>query len=134
MRRFQPRQRRGAVAIEFAITVPILFLFLFIAIELGMANMQFHTTEAAAYEAARIAIIPGSTTQQAEDAARLILASGGVSVADVQFTPADFSQDTDTVACTISMRFEDNTRFTKPFFVRDLPFVRTCELNREKIR
>ena len=45
--------RRGAAAVEFAMTVPILFMLLFAALELGRMNMIRQTANNAAYEAAR---------------------------------------------------------------------------------
>lgn len=125
-------RRRGAAAVEFAVTAPILFAFLFAAMEFGLANMMFHTTEAAAYEAARVAMIPGATAQEADTAARRVLATARVFVADIQIAPTDLQTETDTVAVTISVNFRDNTTLV-PFFMGNQPFVKTCELTREKL-
>ncbi len=57
--------RRGAAAVEFAITAPIFFLFLLAAFEFGWLNVIRHTADSAAYEAARTAMVPGATAADA---------------------------------------------------------------------
>ncbi len=42
--------RSGVTTVEFAVVAPVAFLLLFGALELGHANMVFHSVEAAAYE------------------------------------------------------------------------------------
>lgn len=123
-------QRKGAAAVEFALTVPILILFLFATFELGRGNMMLNTTESAAYEGARVGIIPGSTAAQAEDAARLILFTSGIKNADVEITPNDLSVDSEAITVTISVGYEENS-IIPPGFLGGASFVRTCVLNRE---
>ena len=67
--------RLGATAVEFALTLPILFLLLFACYEMGRANMLAHATESAAYEAARVGIVPGVTPDEISNAAEYVLAS-----------------------------------------------------------
>lgn len=120
------KQRRGVTAVEFALTVPVLFLFLFATYELGRANMMKHTAEAAAYEAARVAIVPGSTDAEAIAAAESILATVGIRDADVSISP-----DANTVRANISFVFQDNMVIF-PFFLGENAGVdRTCQLSRE---
>jgi Flp pilus assembly protein TadG len=57
--------RRGATAVEFALTAPIFFVFLLSAFEFGWLNVIRHTADNAAYEAARAAIVPGATVADA---------------------------------------------------------------------
>lgn len=120
------KQRRGVTAVEFALTVPVLFLFLFATYELGRANMMKHTAEAAAYEAARLAIVPGSTDAEAIAAAESILATVGIRDAVVSISP-----DENTVRANISFVFQDNMLIF-PFFLGEGAGVdRTCQLSRE---
>ena len=58
-------RRQGAAVIEMALTLPVLFLLLFACYEFGRANMIRHTAQGAAYEAARVAIVPGATRAEA---------------------------------------------------------------------
>lgn len=126
------RKRHGATAVEFAIVSPILFFILFGCIELGLAHMMLHTTEAAAYEAARVAIIPGSTAQEATAAAERILGTAGVRKATINMSPSNLSQPTRNVTVTISTKFSDNLALPT-FYVTDAPIVKTCILQRERV-
>lgn len=125
------RSRLGATAVEFSLTLPILLIFLFATFELGRGNMMLNTTEAAAYEAARVAIIPGSTVAEVETAARQVMATAGIKNADFSITPANLNENSDSVAVTLSVSFADNSLLV-PAFLDQAIFVRTCVLNREK--
>lgn len=124
------RNRRGAVAVEFAITAPVLLLLLFGSYELSRANMMMHTCEAAAYEGARTGIVPGATAQEVEDSVEEMLAAIGIKNASISTRPNNLSRETDTVAVTVSVRFSDNSVFA-PAFVGNKRFERTCEMTRE---
>jgi Flp pilus assembly protein TadG len=124
------RNRRGAATVEFAITAPILFLLLFGGFELSRANMLMHTCEAAAYEGARVGIIPGATSQEVSDAVTRILATVGVNNASVQVQPDNLQTESQSVAVTVQFTFQENSLLV-PDFMGTEPFVRTCELLRE---
>ena len=126
-------QRRGATAVEFAMTVPILFLFVFGTFELGRGNMMKNTCESAAYEAARIAIVPGSTAAEAEEAARNVLATSGILNATVDIQPADLTVDTVSVVVTVEANFQANSLMPSNF-LEGAAFESVCELNRERNR
>src|SRR5262249_40947573 len=70
-------RRRGATVVEFAITLPIFFLFLLAAFEFGWTNVVRHTADNAAYEAARQAMVPGATAQEAITKANAVLSTIG---------------------------------------------------------
>ncbi len=80
--------RRGATAVEFAITAPVFFLFLLAAFEFGWLNVMRHTADNAAYEAARAAMVPGATAAEATAKANTILQIVGARGAKVSITPA----------------------------------------------
>lgn len=123
-------QRAGATAVEFSLTLPILLLFLFATFELGRGNMMLNTTEAAAYEAARIAIVPGATAADAQAAAESILATAGIQVSTLTVLPEDLSTASETVEVTIDVSYADNSLFV-PDFLDGARFIRTCVLSRE---
>ena len=124
--------RSGVAAVEFALTVPFLFLFLFATYELGRANMIMHTTEAAAYEAARLAIVPGADASEVEQAARAVLATSGIRNAVVNITPANIRPEDPEVSVEISVSFKDNTLIA-PLFMKEDPVVRSCAMTRETL-
>ncbi len=124
--------RRGATAVEFAMTAPLVFLLLFAALELSHANMVFNTTEAAAYEGARQGIVPGASAADCVTAAERILAISRIRGATVSVTPADLQTNTNTLTVTITVPYAANT-VVAPTFTKTLEISRACELNREKL-
>lgn len=123
--------RRGATAVEFAMTAPLAFLLLFGALELGHANMVYHSAEAAAYEGARKGIVPGATAaeciSQTDEMLRLCRVSGAtVTVTPNNLTPADPS-----VTVRVEVPYRSNS-IVVPFFTRNLVINRECKLSRER--
>jgi Flp pilus assembly protein TadG len=104
--RLSSRLRRGAAAVEFAITAPVFFLFLLAAFEFGWLNVIRHTADNAAYEGARAAMVPGATAAEATAKANSILNVIGARGAKVTITPATLTTSTTevTVAVDVPMR------------------------------
>ncbi|GAB5405497.1 MAG: pilus assembly protein [Aureliella sp.] len=126
----QQQLRSGAVAVEFALTLPLLFLMLFGAIELSHANMVFHAAEAAAYEGARAGILPGATATDCEQAAQRVLDISRVRQSDVSVTPSNLDTESTTVVVEVSVVYSRNTIIT-PLYTDSLVIRRSCELTRE---
>ena len=125
--------RNGAVAVEFALTAPLLFFILLAALELSHANMVLNTAEAAAYEGAREGIVPRAAVGECTAAAERTLAISNVRGASITVVPANLATDTDTVRVTVSVPYAQNTILT-PLFTTGLNIVRECELNRERLQ
>lgn len=128
--RTRKRLRSGAVAVEFALTLPLLLLMLFGSIELSHANMVFHAAEAAAYEGAREGILPGATAADCEAAAQRILDISRVRQSTITVTPSNLGTETNTVSVEIRIVYGSNTIIT-PLYTDSLVIQRTCELTRE---
>ena len=128
----QAKRTTGAVAVEFAICVPILFALLFGCYELARANLMKHATESAAYEGARVGIIPGATEEEIRDATRFVLTSVGVNDFSVDVQNSVSADDVEQVTVEIEVSFEDNFKIGT-FFVTDPVFLGTCTLNRESL-
>src|SRR5262245_36406213 len=79
--------RSGATAVELALTLPIFFLFLLAAFEFGWLNVIRHTADNAAYEAARTALVPGATVDEATTKANSLLRIVGARGATVSVSP-----------------------------------------------
>lgn len=129
-RRRSSRSRVGAVTVEVALCLPVLLLFLFGAYELGRANMLLHATESAAYEGARIGILPGANNAKIEAACESILRSVGVQDFNVIVEPANLNNATEKVKVRVEVPFQNNTTIGT-FFVDDPTFQGECELSRE---
>jgi Flp pilus assembly protein TadG len=109
--------RRGAAAVEFALTAPIFFAFLLAAFEFGWLNVIRHTADNAAYEAARTAMVPGATAAEAQSAANAILSIVGARGATVTITPSTLTPETEEVTVQVDVPLNSNgliaPRFTK---------------------
>lgn len=130
-RRTKLRARGGAVAVEFAITCPILFLLVLGALELGHANMLLNTTEAACYEGARTGIVPGATVAECESAARQKLTTAKIKSFQITVTPNSLNALSPSITVRIAVPYSSNA-ITFPFFTRRLVIQRECTLTREK--
>ena len=124
--------RSGVTVVEFALTLPVLFLVLFASYELCRANLLRHAARAAAYEGARIGILPGANTDKIEAAANFVLATVGVRGAKITVTPNDIQASTPQVRVDVEIDAQQNYFFA-PFFFRDSKFLGDCELTREVI-
>jgi len=101
-------KRRGAVTAEFAITAPIFFLFLLVSFEFGWLNVIRHTADNAAYEAARIAMVPGATAADARAEANRILDIVRARGVTVTVTPSNIDPDTDEVTVEVDVAMNQN--------------------------
>jgi Flp pilus assembly protein TadG len=121
--------RRGATAVEFAMTAPIFFLFLLAAFEFGWLNVIRHTADNAAYEAARTVIVPGATSAEARAKADGLLRIVGARGAIVTVTPSNVTTETDQVTVAIDVPMQRNglivPRFTSSTTIHSESTLRT---------
>jgi Flp pilus assembly protein TadG len=93
--------RRGAAAVEFAMTAPILFALVLGAVEFSRANMLVHTTSIAATEAARRSIVAGATVNEVRLKALDELQTVGIVDASVEVLPTTLTDDTTQVTINL---------------------------------
>jgi Flp pilus assembly protein TadG len=121
--------RRGATAVEFAITAPVFFLFLLAAFEFGWLNVIRHTADNAAYEAARTVIVPGATAAEARSKANSLLRIVGTRGANITITPSTVTTDTEQVTVEIDVPMRRNglivPRFTQTTTIHSESTLRT---------
>ena len=122
--------RRGAAAVEFAMTAPILFMVLFAALELGRMSMLRQTVSNAAYEAVRTCIVPGATNAEGVAAARGVLASVGATGYTITVTPATITDTTPSVTAEVAVPFSTNMWVT-PLFSKNGSASATCTMSRD---
>ncbi len=101
--------RRGAAAVEFALTVPLLLLFIFAAIEFSYANLIRNVMENAAVEGARQGILPGATVEDCLAATHEDLHLMGVYNASVVVDPTVITPSTREVSVTVQVPLSDNS-------------------------
>jgi Flp pilus assembly protein TadG len=121
--------RRGATAVEFAITAPVFFLFLLAAFEFGWMNVIRHTADNAAYEAARTVMVPGATAAEATAKATNLLNTIGARGAKVSITPAVLTPETKQVTVDVTVPMNRNglivPRFSAAKTIRTTATLRT---------
>lgn len=122
---------RGAAAVEFALTAPILFALVLGAVEFSRANMLVHTTSIAATEAARRSIVPGATVSEVRLKALSELANVGVVDATVDVSPAEILDDTTqvTVKLTVPVTLRNGYGLSRIFLGKKV--FKTVTLQRE---
>jgi Flp pilus assembly protein TadG len=123
------KQRRGATAVEFALTAPVFIIFLLAAFEFGWLNVVRHTADNAAYEAARTAIVPGATETEARVKAEKLLNIVGTRGATITVTPNPLTVASDEVTVNIQIPMNQNglivPRFTSKTVIEASSTLRT---------
>lgn len=126
------RRRQGALAVEMALTVPILFMFVFAALEFAGMNVIRHTVDNAAYEAARRGIVPGATAADVVNEATQIMGFVGARNVTVDVVPATITQDTEEITVTVNVPVADNGWMTPIIFDPSDVMVGRCRMLREE--
>jgi Flp pilus assembly protein TadG len=127
------RDRRGATAVEFALVAPVFFLVLFAMFEFSRLNVLRHTADNAAYEAARVAMVPGATAADAVAEANRLLSVVGARGATVRVTPAVLTTATDQVTVSIAIPLDQNG-WVVPRFTRASTLQSQSTLKTERVR
>ncbi len=128
--RRERRSRKGAAAVELALTVGLAFFFFFAALEFSRVSMMRHAVDNALYEGARAGIVPGSTAAEVDQATRKMLASIGVRDASITVTPTPIQVDSPEVTVRVQMALDRNL-YAPAFFFRGLSMTRTYTMRRE---
>lgn len=131
-RRRYPANRIGATAVEFAIVAPVFLLIVFSCLEFIRLNMIRNLVQDAAYFAARDAMVPGATVEEAEAAANQILATMNTQGADITINDGSgLDDDSGTVTVTITVPVAENSFFI-PNFSGGMEFTSTAVMNTER--
>lgn len=93
---FQPKkrhrhgQRRGVAVVELAVCLPVLVLIVLATIEASMMIFLQQSLSIAAYEGARVALVPDAEEENVSYQCELILQDRNVQGSTVTVTPANF--------------------------------------------
>ena len=131
-RTLRKSDRRGAVTVEMAIVVPILFVLVFASLEFCGVNIQRHTADNAAYEAARRGIVPGATAQNVIDEATRIMSFVGARNITVNVNPGVIDDTTEELTVRIEVPIASNGWLTPMFFNASDNIIRECRMVREE--
>lgn len=83
-------KRRGAAAVELAVMLPVFLIILFGTIETCTMIFLQQSLEIAAYEGARVAIVPETKDSDIIDSANALLLARKVKSASIAVSPTDF--------------------------------------------
>ena len=133
MKRRRRNDRTGAVAVEMALTLPLLFFIVFTSIEFSRMNVIQHTVDNAAYEAARRGIVPGATEQDVDDVARSIMRTCGARGVEVTVNPSNIQLDSPEITVTVAVEADQNG-FLAPRFFRGESLIGRSTLTREVLQ
>ncbi len=123
--------RRGATAVEFALTVPILFLFVIASFEFSRVVMLRNTIENAACEGARRGIVPGATALACEQSAQELLDIVRVNNATVDATPDPIAPNSEEVTLDITVPLDASNGYLLPRYFLGREIQATITLPRQ---
>ncbi len=116
-------RRDGAVAVEFAMLLPIILLFFGAMIETSRALLLQHTVDAAAYEGARAGMVPGGSSSDARAAAMVMLEASRLKNAVVTVDPEVLTEETALISVTVQVPVADNC-WTSPMWFT-APYIKS---------
>lgn len=132
MRTRLAKDRQGAVMVEFAIVAPLVFLVIFTMFEFSRMNVIRHTADNAAYEAARMVMVPGASADDAVAEANRILAVVGARGSDVSVTPSVIERSTREVTVEVEVPMSRNA-LVAPHFTGESSIHSRATLRTERV-
>ncbi|MDX1925534.1 MAG: TadE family protein [Pirellulaceae bacterium] len=112
------KRRHGAVLVELALVIPIVLLLVAAFLELSRVAMLKHSADSAAYEGARIGIMPGAQPAAAIQGAKELLLSAKIKNAQVAISPTTIEEETPFVTVKVSIPISTNS-WISPFFFKN---------------
>jgi Flp pilus assembly protein TadG len=125
--------RLGATTVEFALVAPAFFLVIMAMFEFTRLNVLRHTADNAAYEAARVAIVPGATVAQATTEANRLLSIVNARGAQVNFNPSTITPETNSVTVTVTIPLDSNG-WVVPRFTQGRTLTSSATMRTERVR
>ena len=124
--------RSGAAMVEFALTLPLLLTIVLGTIETCSMLHLKQTLHIAAYEAARVALVPKTTAAQVSYAAQAILTDRKVQGSSIAISPSSFSTAPISSYITVTVTAPSNSNFGVPLlFFKDKTITGTCSMMKE---
>ena len=131
--RWHKNRRRGAVTVEFVLVSLVFFTLVFGMVEFSRLNIIRHAADNAAYEGARVGIVPGATVAEVEAAAQRMLDVVGVGTSTVVVTPDPLTTDADDVTVSVTVPVAENS-WMVPKFSNGLTIQSSTTLGTERYR
>ncbi|MCA9118724.1 MAG: pilus assembly protein [Planctomycetaceae bacterium] len=129
-RRARRNARFGHVTVEMAFALPVAFAFFWGCVEVTRMNTLANAAENAAYDGARMGMIPGTSAKNVSGATKELLDAAGVQYATIDVTPSVITELTLEVTVTVSVPLNQN-HWGVNFYGADKTIIRQCTLTRE---
>lgn len=126
--------RDGATLVESALILPFFLLLVFSTMEFARMSMMRNLTQDAAYYAARTAMVPGATVEEAEAEATRILSMLGTASAEVfvnESTSGILNDDSEVIEVRVVVPLDANA-ILFPQFTRGMTFESTARMRTER--
>ena len=126
--------RDGANLTEMALIFPFFLLLVFSCLEFARLSMMRNLTQDAAYYAARTAMVPGASVEEAEAEAERILSFLGTDSANVTINGSSggtLDDDSDVIEVTVVVPLDQNTLLF-PQFTQGMTFESTARMRTER--
>ncbi len=103
------RQRTAAAVVELAVVIPVILVIFYALIEISRLLLLQHTADAAAYEGARHAMVPGATSSDAIAAANVLLQADGLKGTTIKVEPAEITEATSVITVEVLIPAAQNS-------------------------
>ncbi|TWU22539.1 TadE-like protein [Novipirellula galeiformis] len=124
------KKRAGAAMVEFAIVANLMFVVIFACMEFARMNMARNLAQDAAYFAARTAMVPGATSDEATAEADRIMGSM-LDESGYDVTVSDVNFQSSTISVTVSVDLKAIAMFT-PMFLPNKTIETTAVMKTER--
>lgn len=105
----RPKRARGVATVELALVLPLIVIFFVFMFEVGRVLMLQHTADTAAYEAARAAMVPGATADEAYQTAQQLTDAAGLSNVSILVTPSVLEENTPLITVQVDIPVNENS-------------------------
>lgn len=106
--------RRGVAAVETAVVLPVVVLILLATFELCQVLFMRNSVLVAAYEGARVAIVPGARAENVEIVVRDILNQRNLQPASITIQPANFQNQPAESLVTVEIQVSARDNSSMP--------------------
>lgn len=134
----RPRRTRrdGAQLVELAMVLPVFFLLILGGIEFGRLLFLRHSAEQAAYEACRVAVVPGATLAMVRQRGLEILTATGLRFSQIDLVTdrgtSVIDEQTRSVTVRVTVPLNGNSLLT-PFFFQQPSIQAQLTLDHENV-
>lgn len=125
-----PGNRSGTTAVEFALVFPIILIFFVAMTVFTQAFLIRDSVQHAAYEGAREGLKLSSTAEDCEKQVMVFLDSMRLKGGKVKVEPAILTAETNEVAVSVSVSFQDNAWIAAGFMPKEWRATHTITLQR----